>query len=90
MSKQIKNIVKIAAPLAKHNKRTVDYDLLLEQVDMRNDFRSSVEGAGVIAKLQGKVRLERLSFPTAIFYVHASQFPRLQVVGKFLYCPFGG
>jgi hypothetical protein len=56
MSKQIKTIVKIATPLAKHNKQTVDYDLLLEQVDMRNEFRSSVEGAGVVAKLDSYVR----------------------------------
>jgi hypothetical protein len=42
---KIKSIVKTAALLATQNNGTVDSDLLLNLIDLRTDFKRSVEGA---------------------------------------------
>jgi hypothetical protein len=43
---KIKSVVKTAAILAEQSGKTVDSDLLLKLIDMRNEFKNSVEGAG--------------------------------------------
>ncbi len=43
--------MKTAALLAKNNEMTVDCELLLEIIDMREEFQKSAEGPGAIANL---------------------------------------